>query len=362
MIASRRNCWMAALAVGLLVFGPSCASADPQVQNTAPNALWNHDNLAAWCVVPFDAKKRGPEERAQLLERLGFKHFAYDWRDKDIPTFDAEIEALTKHGIDLLAWWFPFDADNPLARSTLEVFKRHNVHPQLWVALAPAENLKAQGEWAGLFPEGFPIPKTEEDLGKLSPGDKAEFYDVLAQPSAKRLGKTPEEQEQLVRQDADRIRALVNLAAPYGCKVELYNHNGWFGVVENQLAVIDRLKGLGVTDVGLVYNFSHARDKLHDDSRNFPELWGKMVGHVVVVNITGMSWDGHLVYPSQGNSELDMMRTIRDSGWTGPIGLIAEKGGDAEVTLRSYLAGLDWLATELKEPGSRNPRPFAQAP
>jgi len=82
----------------------------------------------------------------------------------------------------------------------------------------------------------------------------------------------------------------------------------------------------------------------------------------VVVNITGMSWDGHLVYPSQGNSELDMMRTIRDSGWTGPIGLIAEKGGDAEVTLRSYLAGLDWLATELKEPGSRNPRPFAQAP
>ena len=31
------------------------------------------DNLVAWCIVPFDAKKRGPDERAQMLERLGFK-------------------------------------------------------------------------------------------------------------------------------------------------------------------------------------------------------------------------------------------------------------------------------------------------
>jgi hypothetical protein len=257
--------------------------------------------------------------------------------------------------------WFPFDADNSLAKSTLEVFKRHNAHPQLWVALAPTEMPKNSGQWAKLFPKGFPIPKTEEDLGRLTPRDKAEFYDVIAQPSAKHLGKTQDEQEQQVKQDADRIMALVILAAPFGCKVELYNHNGWFGIVENQLAVIDRLKELGVTDVGLVYNFSHARDELHDDSKNFPELWGKMKEHVVAVNITGMRWDGHEVYPSQGDSELDMMRTIQDSGWKGPIGLIAEKGGDAEITLRSYLEGLDWLAAELKQPGSRNSHPFPQA-
>jgi hypothetical protein len=353
---------MAVLATGLFVTESCRASPDQQLPGAAPEALWKHDNLVAWCVVPFDAKKRGPEERARLLEGLGFKHFAYDWRDKDIPTFDVEIETLKKHGIDLFAWWFPFDADNPLAKHTLEVFKRHNSHPQLWVALIPPGTPKGSGEWSKLFPNGFPIPKTEADLGKLSPSDKTEFYDVIAQLSAKHLGRTPEEQEQQVKQDADRIRALVNLAAPYGCRVELYNHNGWFGIVENQLAVIDRLKELGVTDVGLVYNFSHARDELHDDSRNFPELWGKMKGHVVAVNITGMRWDGHEVYPSQGDSELDMMRTIQDSGWRGPIGLIAEKGGDAEITLRSYLMGLDWLADELKHPGARDPRPFPPAP
>src|SRR5271157_2236678 len=69
--------------------------------------LFARDNLFAWCIVPFDAQKRGPEQRAAMLERLGFKAFAYDYRAEHIPTFDAEIEALHKHHIHLLAWWFP---------------------------------------------------------------------------------------------------------------------------------------------------------------------------------------------------------------------------------------------------------------
>ena len=48
-------------------------------------SLWEHDNLVAWCVVPFDANHRGPEQRAQMLRQLGFKHFAYDWREKIFP-------------------------------------------------------------------------------------------------------------------------------------------------------------------------------------------------------------------------------------------------------------------------------------
>jgi hypothetical protein len=31
-----------------------------------------------------------------MLEKLGFKNFAYDWREKDVPTFDAEIAALKR--------------------------------------------------------------------------------------------------------------------------------------------------------------------------------------------------------------------------------------------------------------------------
>src|SRR5438874_12544669 len=81
------------------------APASPPSQNAS--TLWANENLMAWGVVPYDAKKRTPEQRAQMLEHLHIQHFAYDWQPKDIPTFDAEIEALRNHHIDLRAWWFP---------------------------------------------------------------------------------------------------------------------------------------------------------------------------------------------------------------------------------------------------------------
>jgi len=56
------------------------------------------------------------------------------------------------------------------------------------------------------------------------------------------------------------------------------------------------------------------------------------------------------------------MRVIQQSGWHGPIGITAEKGGDAEINLRNYLLGVDWLAAELNKPGSAGQRPvFASA-
>jgi sugar phosphate isomerase/epimerase len=173
---------------------------------------------------------------------------------------------------------------------------------------------------------------------------------------------TSDQQQQRVKQEADRLNALVKLAAPYGSKIEIYNHNGWYGLVENELAVIARLEELGVTDVGIVYNFSHARDDLHNDSINFPALWKTIQPHVVAVNITGMGPIDQIIYPSQGAHELEMMRTIQTSGWNGPIGLIAEKGGDAEVTLKGYITGLDWLAAEIKQPGSGGLPPFPPVP
>jgi sugar phosphate isomerase/epimerase len=163
------------------------------------------------------------------------------------------------------------------------------------------------------------------------------------------MPKTPEEQAQRVDLEADRIEALVQLAAPYGCKVELYNHNGWFGIIENEIAIVERLHERGVTDVGLVYNFSHLRDDLHDDTIDFPALWERMKPYVDVVNIAGTHHeDGTTLLPGEGDSELELMRTIQESGWTGPIGLIGESGGDVEVTLRNCIAGLDRLAAELE--------------
>ena len=208
------------------LFAASCTSpaASPETSPPAPEiSLFGRSNLVAWCIVPFDAKKRGPEPRAEMLERLGFSLFAYDYRAEHIPTFDAEMEALQRHHIRLVAWWFPTTL-NDEARLILDVIKRHGLHPQLWVTGGggPAENAEAQ--------------------------------------------------QARVQSEAERIRTIAGAADEIGCTVALYNHGGWFGEVENQLAILERLRSQGVLNVGLVYNQHHG----HADIDRFAELMQKM--------------------------------------------------------------------------------------
>ena len=108
--------------------------------------LFARDNLIAWCIVPFDSKHRGPEERAAMLERLGFRHFAYDWRAEHVPTFDAEVEALKRHGVALDAFWVAPGELNRESRLILDVLKRHGVKAQLWVLLDQGEGRAAGDE------------------------------------------------------------------------------------------------------------------------------------------------------------------------------------------------------------------------
>jgi sugar phosphate isomerase/epimerase len=288
----------------LAMNSPTAWASSEDIPKTS---IFDRSNLTAWCVVPFDAKKRGPEERAEMLQRLGFKNFAYDWREKDAPTFDAEVDAVKRHGIELVAWWFPQDAADPNAKIILEVCRRHGIHPQLWV-----------------MGSGAPTKDAAEQTARID-------------------------------QEAGRIRRIVELAAPYGCQVQLYNHNGWFGQPDNEVAVIERLKQQGVTGVGMIYNFSHG----HLDLPDFPAIWKRIQPYVVAVNVTGMVVGGadKVIPPSSGDHELEMMRVVQDSGWRGPVGTIAEQGGDAEITLGNNLRGIEWLTAELAKPGSGGERP-----
>jgi hypothetical protein len=80
----------------------------------------------------------------------------------------------------------------------------------------------------------------------------------------------------------------------------------------NEVAIVKRLKVLGINDVGVIYNFSHARDARHDDTVNFPAVWRQIKPYVAAVDITGTYTDPIRVYPSQGDRELEMMRTIHE--------------------------------------------------
>ena len=49
---------------------------------------------------------------------------------------------------------------------------------------------------------------------------------------------------------------------------------GWFGEPENQIAIIEKLKERGVTNVGIVYNLHHGHDHLKGTA--FRSYWRKM--------------------------------------------------------------------------------------
>jgi sugar phosphate isomerase/epimerase len=277
----------------------------PFESNAADSAysLFAPTNLVAWCIVPFDAKKRGPEERAAMLEHLGFSQFAYDYRAEHIPSFDAEMEALKRHHIRLLAWWFPTDF-NDEARLILEVLKRHHLTGvQLWVMGAGGATTNA--------------------------GD----------------------QKARVASEADRIERIARPALPLGSPVALYNHGGWFGEPENQLEIIALLQSRGVTNVGIVYNLHHG----HDQVKRFPELLARMKPHLLAINLNGMTpggdKTGKLILPlGQGELDLELLRDIRASGWHGPIGLLNHTDEDAESRLRENLRGLEQLVQQLDNP------------
>ena len=279
----------------LLLLWLAAAIVSPVAAADHCQALYSRDNLVAWCIVPFDRAKRTPEERAAMLDRLGFRRFAYDWRADHLPTFDGEIAALKKHHISLDAVWFPA-ALNDDAKTILDALARHNIQTQLWVTMGdPA-------------PQGDQAAKVAAAAAILSP--------------------------------------IAEAATNIGCKLALYNHGGWFGEPENQLAIVQRLD---MPNVGIVYNLHHAHDQLD----RFQTLLAKMLPHLWALNLNGMTREGDRIGKKilplgQGEVDLPLLRTICASGYRGPIGILGHTMDDAEDRLRDNLDGLDWLLAQLQ--------------
>lgn len=332
--------------------------------------LWDRDNLVPFWVpmaIAPEEQARGAEGQAQMLAELGFRRFAYfwpgvppvrySWDEASVPALDDVLGALDRRGIALAACWLPLEPEDPLAEEMLETFARHGVRPWLWTMQSAKDGPQTPEEWSELF-----APVAAAGFPENSPEARQAIEDALSrriyEPS---FVHTPEEQQATLEREAGRIERLARLGARYGCRVGLYNHHGWFGLMENQLAMLAWLRERGVDDVGLVYTFSHSRDAFHDDADGFPELWERIRPHVAAINIGGSRCAGTLTYPSQLDSELEMMRTIEQSGWRGPVVMKSmhnEDTGDTRITLEHLLRGLEWCVAEFDRPGSGGPRPF----
>jgi len=269
----------------------------------AEEALFARSNLAAWCIVPFDEAKRGPEERAAMLEKMGIKKFVYDYRAEHIPQWDDELNALKKHHIELFGWWFPTSL-NDEARKTLELFKRHGVKPQLWV----------NGN-------GGPIQVKDEA-----------------------------DQKARITKEIERLKPIVQAAAEIGSQVVLYNHGNWYGEPENAIAIIEALKGQGIKNVGMVYNLHHGHGHLDRLAKVLP----KMLPHLLCFNLNGMDVGGDAkgrkILPlGVGTEDVKVLRILRASGYHGVVGILNHTNADAEGRLLDNLDGLAWLLPQLDD-------------
>jgi sugar phosphate isomerase/epimerase len=262
--------------------------------------LFRRDNLVAWCIVPFDAKQRGPEARAAMMEKIGLKHFAYDWRPENVAQFDAEWDALAKHGIALDAFW----TTPPDLAKLLESFKTRGLKPSFWV--------------------------------------------VVGEPGVS-------EQDAKVKLAAEALRPLAETLAKAGCRVSIYNHGGWGGEPENMVAVCETL---GMPNVGIVYNQHHG----HSHLPRFKEALAKMLPHLHFLNLNGMTAEGDkkgkkILVIGQGDLDVALAKTICESGYTGPIGVLNHTSHDAEARLLDNVEGLDWVVGELTAKPLPKPTP-----
>ena len=279
----------------IIVFGLGLAATEPPV--------FGKHNLVAWCIVPYDAAGRGSLERARMLKGLGIKKFAYDWREKHIPTFDEELNALAEHGSELTAFWFPTGmnpANEKTPRIILDLLARHKVKTQLW----------------------------------LSVGTPKEFMLL--------------DQEEKVRTITKPVAWVAAEAGKIGCKVALYNHGGWFGQPENQIAII---RAVGAGNIGIAYNFHHG----HEHIQRFQGLFKEMLPYLYALNLNGMRDNGEpkILDIGTGDREIEMIRVVKNSGYRGPVGILNHHETlDAEVGLQRNIEGLISVLRELKDWGA----------
>lgn len=284
-----KQAWIACVGLAWTVLGTGAISQEFQA------APFDRSNLVAWCIVPFDAQKRTPEQRAQMLEELKIRRLAYDYRAEHVASFEEEILTLKKHGIELTAWWFP-TVLNDEAKLILSLCKKHDVHPQLWVT-------------------GGGDPAMQEDA-------EAAFMATEVQ----------------------RLREIALAAQEAQCQVALYNHGGWFGIPENQLRLID---AIDLPNVGIVYNLHHA----HDQIDRLPEILRKIGPKLLAMNLNGMQTDGErigkkILVIGQGDRDREWLRVLGQSGFKGPIGILNHTDLDARQRLIENLEGLDQLVLE----------------
>lgn len=253
--------------------------------------------LLAWGLLRHDAGQRSPAERAILLDDLGIRNIALDWRYDDLGRLDTEWSALRARKIGMTALWAPVSltpANDTHLDLLFDFIERRGLQLALWSTL--------------IYPP--------------------DFYDWV---DSKKLALT-----------CEAMTRLAERAGKLGCTVSLYNFDGWFGQ-PNVLAKIAERSGR--SNMGIVYNFHHAQG----DTTDFAQHVAAMRPFLAAVTISGVHREKGPPLPfGQGDLEFAMLKALLDGGYRGPLALACHDARiDAAATLKQGLEGMGRFKTSL---------------
>jgi sugar phosphate isomerase/epimerase len=227
-----------------------------------------------------------------MLKRLGILKAAYDWRQRHVPTFEEEILAYERYGLEFFAFWGWHD-------DFAALMEKHGIRPQIWTTVS-------------------------------SPPDSLE-------------------QKERIEIAAKGMLPLVRKTKALGCQLGIYNHGGWEGEPENMVAICRWLRDNAHAEhVGIVYNLHHG----HSHIDNFSESLRLLIPYLLCLNLNGMNADAKpkILPIGQGEYDLELIGAIAGSGYDGPIGILCHDADvDAEVRLRENYEGLQKIVKQLEE-------------
>jgi sugar phosphate isomerase/epimerase len=255
--------WLTSL-LGAALLAPAFAS-EPAVVKT--NAFF------PFCIDWHDTKKRNMEQQAQMLKELGYDGVGHIWLD-NIP---ERLKTLDAAGLKLFQITMTVDitpgkqAYDPRFKEVMPLLKGRNVQFLLLMS--------------GMKPS--------------DPAGDARAVEI--------------------------IREMAALAAESGAQVLLYPHiNNWIERIEDAVRVAEKVDR---PNVGVMFNLCHWLRVSKE--RDYKPLLAKAMPRLWAVSINGADefddkpgWDHYIQSLGRGSFDvLAFLKTLRQLGYTGPIGL-----------------------------------------
>ncbi len=258
------------------------------------------EELTPWCIVNFDSLERSPIDRINMLKKMGFTKYGYEWDERHLIEMKEEFKLAKENNIEIMSifLWLNAKRDSigklsPSNKRMLSILKDVEYKPTIWLS----------------FSNNY-----FEDLN----------------------------QEQSISLAIEFIKFIKFEADKIGCKVALYNHHGWFGNPHNQVKIIELLPQ---DSLSMVYNFHHAHQYLDE----FPEIAKKIKPYLSYVNINGMRKEGpQILTIGEGDHEVDMLNILLKEGFVGPWGILGHiESEDVQKVLERNVNGLKSLKSRI---------------